>query len=163
MYLYIHYTSVCIYIRTYIYACLYNVYMYIIYICMYIYSDRSGYGRLNRDRVCVCVRACVCISLSLSLPPSPSAGRVLIAVRYGWLNRDWFDVKRVMDAAQSVTGVRALSGRFSLTRSPQDNEDDWGPDWPPSGPLPSYLCICFLYIIYICMYIYVIYNLYIIL
>ena len=57
--------------------------------------------------------------------------RVLLAVRGGRLNREWFDVGALVQAAHSVKGVRALTARLTLTHTPDETEmgDGWGPEW----------------------------------
>lgn len=55
--------------------------------------------------------------------------RVLIAMRYGRLNRDFFDVGALVEAAESIQGVHALTARLALTQSPEQLGADWGPEW----------------------------------
>jgi hypothetical protein len=63
--------------------------------------------------------------------------RVLFAVRFGRLNRDWFDVERLMLTAQTVPSVSALSGRFTLTQEGEESGYDWGREWGDQAVPPG--------------------------
>jgi hypothetical protein len=64
--------------------------------------------------------------------------RVVLAVRKGRLNREWYDVNQIVVAAESVRGVlRVMTGRLVLAKEggqgegdgEDEGEGDWGDEW----------------------------------
>jgi hypothetical protein len=61
--------------------------------------------------------------------------RVLLAARYGRLNRDWLDVDALVQGLRRVPGVVGVStGRLTLTRSQDEAAEHWEEGWGEQEP-----------------------------
>ena len=55
---------------------------------------------------------------------------MVFAVRCGRLNREWLDVRRMLEVAGRVPGVRPLAARLSLVPPAGEQPgDEWGDEW----------------------------------